>query len=519
MPCEPAHIAHSEFTLLCFVWLCLLLSSSAVGQTLPSGFQESAVLSGLNAPTAFQFAQDGRIFVAQKSGTILVFQNLNDTNPTVFADLSSEVDNSGDRGLLGLGLDPNFPNLPYVYVFYTYPSPTSGGRLSRLQANGNIMTGVEQILIQDWYQQYPDNPVGNIAFGPDGALYAAAGDGASASFVDTGQTEPTGQDPPGEGGALRSQRLQIPFNPITLDGSVVRVQPNTGQPLPQNTSMIVGTPTVDGNGVKYYPVTSAFQGAQQLTVRVLEPTNPVSGRPRRFLYVLPVEAGLTNLNSTFSDGLEELRLLDVQDRFNLTLIAPSFNYEPWYGDNVTDETFWMESFIIRELVPFGDSFATDGQIPQRFVIGFSKSGNGALSIAARHPNVFSEAAAWDAPAQLSNCGYIFPNSVNFGTQANFALYNIPTLVATNNAPFTQINRLWISGDQSLWTADMVQLNSQMNAALMLHTWVAGGSRQDTWGSGWLDGAVTSLDANATLTSPVDTQMSGASLLMACAVHA
>ena len=139
------------------------------------------------------------------------------------------------------------------------------------------MLGVEQVLIQDWYQQYPDNPVGNIAFGPDGDLYAAAGDGASASFVDIGQTEPSGQDPSGEGGALRSQRLQIPANPITLDGSVVRVQPNTGQPLPGNTSMSVGTPTVDANGVKYYPVISAFQGSQPLTVRVLEPTNPAPG--------------------------------------------------------------------------------------------------------------------------------------------------------------------------------------------------------------------------------------------------
>ena len=220
--------------------------------------------------------------------------------------------------------------------------------------------------------------------------------------------------------------------------------------------------------------------------------------------MLPIAAGLTNLNSPFSDGLEELRLLDVQDRFNLTLIAPSFNYEPWYGDNVTDETFWMESFIIRELVPFGDSFATDGQIPQRFVIGFSKSGNGALFLILRHPNVFSEAAAWDAPAQLSNTSTFSALPMNFGTQANFNLYNIPSLVASNAAPFTQINRLWTSGDQSIWTADMVQLNSQMMAASMLHTWVAGGVRQHGWGSGWLDGAVTSLDANATLTSPVDT---------------
>ena len=194
---------------------------------------------------------------------------------------------------------------------------------------------------------------------------------------------------------------------------------------------------------------------------------------------------MTTLNSTFSDGLEELRLLDVPNRFNLTLIAPSFNYEPWYGDNATDQTHWMESFIIRELVPFGDSFATDGQIPQRFVLGFSKSGNGALFLILRHPNVFSAAAAWDSPAQLNDISAFSFLPMNFGTQANFDLYNIPNLVATNAAPFTQRNRLWISGDQSAWTADMIQLHNQMTAASIPHTWVNGGPRRTVGAAaGW-----------------------------------
>jgi len=76
-------------------------------------------------------------------------------------------------------------------------------------------------------------------------------------------------------------------------------------------SLTVGTPAVDANGVKYYPVSSVYQGSQQQIVRVLEPTNPVPGKPRRLLYVLPVDAGVDNLSSLYSDGLEELRLLDV----------------------------------------------------------------------------------------------------------------------------------------------------------------------------------------------------------------
>jgi len=268
----------------------------------------------------------------------------------------------------------------------------------------------------------------------------------------------------------------------------------------QAPSMTVGTPTVDGNGVKYYPVTSVYQGSEQQIIRVLEPTNPAPGKPRRFLYVLPVDQGVQDLTSTWSDGLEELRLLDIPNRFNMTLIAPSFNYEPWYGDSVTDPTHRMESFIIVHLIPFGDTFAQGG-VPQRYLIGFSKSGNGALDLILKHPRVFNAAAAWDSPAQLNDLSAFSALALNFGTQENFNLYYIPNLISSNATAFQQQNRLWVSGDQAAWTADMIALDSELSAASIPHTWVQGGVRVHSWNSGWLDGAVTNLDANATLTVP------------------
>ena len=88
-------------------------SANAVS-TLPSGFQEEAVISGLTNPTNVEFSQDGRVFVAEKSGLIKVFDSPSDTTPTTLADLSTNVYNFWDRGLLGLALDPNFPANPYV---------------------------------------------------------------------------------------------------------------------------------------------------------------------------------------------------------------------------------------------------------------------------------------------------------------------------------------------------------------------------------------------------------------------
>ena len=189
------------------------VSANAVS-TLPSGFQEEAVISGLTNPSNVEFSQDGRVFVAEKSGLIKVFDDLSDTTPTTFADLSTNVYNFWDRGLLGLALDPNFPTNPHVYVLYTYdrdrrhraalghggclsdPCPTPpgatadgcvvSGRLSK-PTPGNTMTGSEQVLIEDWCQQYPSHSLGDLAFGADGALYVSAGDGASFNFADYGQ--------------------------------------------------------------------------------------------------------------------------------------------------------------------------------------------------------------------------------------------------------------------------------------------------------------------------------------------
>src|SRR5215207_7282895 len=93
---------------------------AARAATLPTGFQESVVFSGLTNPTAVRFAADGRVFVAEKRGVVKVFDSLTDPTPDVFADLNVNVHNFWDRGLLGMALDPDFPAQPYVYVIYTY---------------------------------------------------------------------------------------------------------------------------------------------------------------------------------------------------------------------------------------------------------------------------------------------------------------------------------------------------------------------------------------------------------------
>ena len=124
------------------------------------------------------------------------------------------------------------------------------GRLSRLQLSGNAVVGAEQVLIEDWCQQYPSHSIGSLEFGADGMLYVSGGDGASFNFTDYGQggspTNPCGdpsvpvggtQSPPNaQGGALRSQDIRTPLDPTSLDGNVLRVDPARAATTPPRTT-------------------------------------------------------------------------------------------------------------------------------------------------------------------------------------------------------------------------------------------------------------------------------------------
>jgi len=260
---------------------------AAAEPALPEGFQDEVAIEGLNEPTTFRFAPDGRVFVAEKAGRILVYENVQGSTPEVFADLRTDIYDRGDRGLLGLVLDPEFPTRPYVYALYTYdhilgdsePPPRWGkpnqsgdpcpepngaddclvsGRLVRLTAeNGGNQAEesggeiLQDVLAEGWCQQFSSHSIGDLQFGPEGALYVSGGEGASFENADFGQfgtpANPCG-DPPSpagtaleppdaEGGSLRSQNLH------NLSGKLLRINPETGEAMPGNPLSASADPT------------------------------------------------------------------------------------------------------------------------------------------------------------------------------------------------------------------------------------------------------------------------------------
>ena len=121
----------------------------------------------------------------------------------------------------------------------------------------------EEVLVTDWFQQFPSHSTGALAFGADGALYATGGDGASFNYVDSGQTSstPPANDPASQGGALRSQDIRTSGDPVTLDGSVIRIDPDTGLALPGNPRFT--DPDANGKRIVAHGLRNPFR----LTVR------------------------------------------------------------------------------------------------------------------------------------------------------------------------------------------------------------------------------------------------------------
>ncbi len=142
------------------------------------GFALEEAYVGLNWVDAIAFAPDGRLFFAERlTGNIrIVRDGVLLSNP--FFSVPS-LDATGERGLLGLAVDPGFPQQPWVYAYYTYRDSANGtfeNRIVRIQASGDTGSSMEILL-----GGIPSATIHNggvIGFGPDGKLWAVVGDGA-----------------------------------------------------------------------------------------------------------------------------------------------------------------------------------------------------------------------------------------------------------------------------------------------------------------------------------------------------
>ncbi len=170
-----------------FAWIVALLAclagfdqSRLDAAEVPSGFEVTTILEDINTATAFTFTPDGRILILDQTGTILVVK---DGQLLPEPMLTVEVDAFWERGLIGLALHPDFPEVPHLFINHTPGKPYTRHRISRFTVEGDrAIPDSEVILFEGDDQSKLGGGVphghqgGPIRFGPDGKLYVALGE-------------------------------------------------------------------------------------------------------------------------------------------------------------------------------------------------------------------------------------------------------------------------------------------------------------------------------------------------------
>lgn len=161
----------------------------SVAATVPAGFQDGLVTTGVDRPTSLAFTPDGRLLIGAEAGTVHVQAS---GSLTTALDISSRTCSDQERGLMSVAVDPSFSTNNYIYVYYTF---NKFGGPCEYGSNGSTTTPVNRISRFVLGSDNTADPAGEVVlvdnipapegfhigadlhFGKDGFLYASTGDG------------------------------------------------------------------------------------------------------------------------------------------------------------------------------------------------------------------------------------------------------------------------------------------------------------------------------------------------------
>ncbi|WP_299820576.1 PQQ-dependent sugar dehydrogenase [uncultured Pontibacter sp.] len=365
-------VLSNAFLLLCF----MLFGHFAYAQ--PNGFVEEQIGGDWNAAVGLTFSKDGNtMYVWEKGGKVWVVEN-GEKLPTPMLDISDEVGNWGDHGLLGFTLDPNFESNGYFYVLYvvdrhhlmnfgkgSYSATTDEyydatiGRVTRYTASNGKTADLasRKILLGETPATgvpitYESHGIGSIIFGEDGSLLISTGDGATAGWLDKGYDPSQPNDtyvaqalrdgiltPQEDVGAFKSQQVQ------SLNGKILRIDPATGRGLPTNPFYNASNPNAHKSKVWALGLRNPFRFT-------LRPGTGNANHPGT-LYVgdsgwqdweevnVVTEKGM-NFGWPIYEGLE------AQPYYSNTGVANPFEPNPLYGQgNCTQQFFTFHNLLVQ----------------------------------------------------------------------------------------------------------------------------------------------------------------------------
>tara|TARA_B100000700_G_scaffold64608_2_gene71247 strand:+ start:9976 stop:11136 length:1161 start_codon:yes stop_codon:yes gene_type:complete len=201
-------------------------------------------------PIVITHAGDGsnRIFVASQLGSIHVFEKNSEVEEAaVFFDHEEQVtykDKENEEGLLGFAMHPNYKENGEFFLFYTtsdaeHTSVVSRFRVSKDDPNKADPTYEEELIRIP--QPFWNHNGGTLAFGPDGYLYIALGDGGK------------GGDP-----------LKNGQNLSTLNGSILRLDVDSKDDG-KNYAIPASNPFVKSKGAKAEIYAYGFRNVWRLS--------------------------------------------------------------------------------------------------------------------------------------------------------------------------------------------------------------------------------------------------------------
>ncbi|MGH9161451.1 MAG: PQQ-dependent sugar dehydrogenase [Vicinamibacteraceae bacterium] len=141
--------------------------------TLPGGTRLLAetVAANLNDPTAIAVGPDGKLFIAERAGRVLAYEHAQLRDQTVLEGVAV----TGDGGVLGLALHPDFARNHLVYIVDTTVSAdrTLSYRVSRFREVNGVLG--ERLILLDEIPATAGDAAAVVRFGPDSKLYVALG--------------------------------------------------------------------------------------------------------------------------------------------------------------------------------------------------------------------------------------------------------------------------------------------------------------------------------------------------------
>lgn len=162
---------------------------------LPDGFSETVVSTDIDLPTALAAIPSGPlagdIYVTAKDGTLFLVPGSGGGSAMTALDLSPITCSQGERGLLGVALDPAFARNSRVYVYVTEKrGDACVNRVSRFAANddGTLDPGSRKRLLSTAPLGPTNHNGGDIQFGADGFLYVAIGENAKPNLAQARNT-------------------------------------------------------------------------------------------------------------------------------------------------------------------------------------------------------------------------------------------------------------------------------------------------------------------------------------------